>query len=355
MEKRIQEHTIKIYNLKNKLYQIEKIKARELLSLYRFDLYAKLYYIKYRESNNDRAVKIYSEHIKAFNPDWKEPGREDKQGLNDFINTFDQLIDYFKHNEFDASISIIPVGKDNTILDGAHRVAALAYWDKEVTIARFNDVQPKCNFDYQYFKQRGLSNEIADTIAKEILEWNNNIFIACLWPKMGTFSQKEKAIKSIQDFASPFYMKEVKTTLNALTMFIANIYKRQDWVGNENNGYAGAKDKALNCYSFNKNIDFIYFKANNLNEVIQLKEEIRALYPHEKHSIHITDTDEESKEIAYLTLSDEGLNGWLYQKNISSFFLKKRALIKDYIYYFKNVTWLNFKIKIASFIHNIKK
>ena len=351
MLQRIQEHTVKIYNLNNQSYQIETVKARTLLSPYRFDLYAKLYYIKHRKERPEKALEVYNQHIKTFNPDWKEPGREDKIGQKDFIDTFDQLIDYFQINDFDDSISIVPVGKNNIILDGAHRIAALAYWDKEVTIARFEEVVPKCQFDYEYFKQRGLSNEISDLIANEICLWNSNVFIACLWPKMGNAIQKGKAKNAIEAFYPPFYSKEVKPTLNALTMFIANIYRRQNWVGDINNGYAGAKDKALNCYAFGQDIEFVYFCGKNLEEVLQLKETIRTLFPHDKHSIHITDNHEESKEIAFLTLTDEGLKEWLYQDSISGFFLKKYEAFKESIYYFKKVTWLNLKIKIASLLH----
>ena len=353
MLQQIQEHTIKIYDLRNHSYQIETVKARTLLSPYRFDLYAKLYYIKHRGGNKKKALEVYIQHIKAFNPDWIEPGRKDKISQKDFIDTFDQLIDYFQINDFDDSISIVPVGKNNIILDGAHRIAALAYWDKEVTIARFEEVVPKCQFDYEYFKQRGLSNEISDLIANEICQWNDNVFIACLWPKMGNAIQKEKAKKTIKAFSVPFYTKEIKPTFNALKIFIAYIYRHQNWIGNIENEYAGIKNKVLNCYTFNKSIEFIYFCGGDLDEVLNLKEYIRTLYPYKKHSIHITDTHEESKEIAFLTLMDEGLNKWLYNDSINSFFMKNQERIKESIYFFKNVTWINLKVEIASLINKL--
>ena len=86
MLQRIQEHTVKIYNLNNQSYQIETVKARTLLSPYRFDLYAKLYYIKHRKERPEKALEVYNQHIKTFNPDWKEPGREDKISQKDFID-----------------------------------------------------------------------------------------------------------------------------------------------------------------------------------------------------------------------------------------------------------------------------
>ena len=111
------------------------------------------------------ATKVYSEHIKAFNPDFKEPGRDDKNGCSDFINDFNAIIRQFKNNEFDDSISIVPVDKNGIILDGSHRLAALAYYNRTITIARFHNVTAKCRFDYDYFLNRGLSRTIADIIA----------------------------------------------------------------------------------------------------------------------------------------------------------------------------------------------
>ena len=57
----------------------------------RFDLFAKVYYIRMREENRVEAERVYKEHIKAFNPDFKEPGRDDKSGYDDFVSSFDQF------------------------------------------------------------------------------------------------------------------------------------------------------------------------------------------------------------------------------------------------------------------------
>ena len=144
----LQPHTVTLYHLKEKSYSVENVKARTLLSPLRFDLYGKLYYAKHRHDDPTQARRVYIEHIKAFNPDGREPGRDDKTSFEDFISTFDSLLDYFKDNEFDENKSIVPVSSNGIILDGAHRLAALAYYDKEITIARFVDVVPVCQFDY---------------------------------------------------------------------------------------------------------------------------------------------------------------------------------------------------------------
>lgn len=351
-----QSHTVTLYNLKEKTYTIERVKARSLLSPLRFDLFAKLYYARHRYDDSTQAHRVYIEHIKAFNPDGREPGRDDKTSFEEFTNTFDSLLDYFKDNDFDETKSIVPVSSDGIILDGAHRVAALAYYDKEVTIARFDEVVPVCQFNYLYFKKRGLSQEVSDIIANEVLLWIPDCFVACLWPKMGDDKKKQMAIERIKSFSTVFFVKRLHCTLSSFGTFIAKVYQRQSWVGSEKNGFAGAMDKALNCYDTNKNIDFVFFQSyKTLDEILELKEEIRNLFLYGKHSLHITDNDEEAKDIAYYLLSKEGLSEWLYKRNTLGYISLLRDIVREKVFIFKKVHWIRFKTFVYSFLVRNKK
>ena len=86
-----------------------------------------------------------------------------------------------------------------------------------------------------------------------------------------------------------------------------------------------------------------------MEEVTVLKEKIRNLFKFEKDTIHITDTYNEAKQLATLILTPEGQNSWYSSQN-----LRLQEHIKEYCFYFKNVIWLNFKIKVASYIKKIK-
>ena len=350
MYSRLQKHTVDIYNLKEKEYQIEEIAACELLTPQRFDLFAKLFYIRNRENNKEQALRVYIEHIKAFNPDFCEPGRDDKISLDDFIIVFDNLIKHFKCHDFDSEKSLIPVSEDGIILDGAHRVAALAYWGKKVKIIRFKGVVSKGAFDYNYFKFRGLSSSISDLIATEIFNWITGVHVACFWPRMGGVREKEKALKIIEAFAHPYFIKKVTLSLPTLVELIANVYGHQDWVGNETNGFLGAKDKARRCYATNKTIWFVFFSADNLNKVLEIKEQIRELFVYEKDSIHITDNDAETKQLVQLVLSEGEENIIVSSK---SYLMSLKDSLNDFLFYLKNILWLNFKVKVASLLQKI--
>lgn len=345
---KIQKHTIDIYDLENKEYEVLEVPARSLLVGQRFDLFAKLFYIKYRKTDYELALNVYNSHIKAFNPDLKEPGREDKNGYDDFVKTFDALIDEFETNEFNSSLSLIPVDECGILLDGAHRICALAYYNKNVCIVRFQGVKSKCRFDYEYFLKRGLSWKIADIIAYEMVQWSPNMLIACLWPRMGGADVKRETLNIINRRYSLCYTKTITTNLESFVRFIAKVYEHQSWVGTAANGFAGARDKALNCFAANKQITFALFEADNLNDVITFKDEIRQRYKSDKHSIHITDNVDETKDIAYVVFNEDQLATW-NQINLQ-LMQQMKEIIDEKIYYFKHVTLINMKVAIAAVI-----
>lgn len=344
--KLLQPHTVDLYDLAQKQYELKVVNARSLLKVSRFDLFAKLAYIHYRESQPEYALQIYEAHIKAFNPDLKEPGRTDKNTLEDFIHAFDELIDYFKVNDFDPEISLIPLSSNGEILDGSHRTAALAYFDKEVCVLAFEDVQPVATFDYAYFLKRSLSRSWTDKITYESLNFKNNLFVACLWPSLGDLKQREKARSIIKSHFDIMYIKEMSMNLEGLTKFMYEIYDHQDWVGNEENNFAGARSKATQCYGKNKLVQFVVFEANHLEEVLEVKEEIRAYYQLDKHALHITDNKEETAEIFDLIFTEQSKlfndaggqwkDKWREQKIL-----------------FKEVYLINLKVKIARILSSI--
>ena len=112
--------------------------ARSLLGPWRFGLFAKMVYIRYRDSRPHLAKRVYQESMRCTNPLWKEYGKEkEKNKYRIFIKVFNELINTFSTSDFDPRESIVPVGAEKHIIDGEHRVSALAFFDKEVTICEF--------------------------------------------------------------------------------------------------------------------------------------------------------------------------------------------------------------------------
>ena len=335
----LQQHTVEIYDLKNHDCVIQRVSARTLLKPQRFDLFAKLYYIDKAESDYESAVAVYSSHIKAFNPDLREPGRDDKNGIQDFVVAFDALINQFKSNDFDESISIIPVDERGVILDGAHRVAALAYFKREVTIAKFDGVSAKCNFDYSYFVSRGLAQR-----PWEMTKWVDNLLVGCFWPRMGDDKIKNNTLNQLAQNHVIAYVKKMKLNMKSLTYFVGEIYKSQSWTLNQD----AVKDKAMRVFGKKSKCLWLVFFENllSIDDVIKEKEQIRNVFGVEKDSLHITDTLIETQQVANLTLLDQLASQWNEATRV-----QERFDFHDDWNYFKKVTWMNIKVRTWHLLH----
>lgn len=344
----LQPHTVKLYGLEDHPGFLDTVNARNLLVPQRFDLFAKLFYIEFRQTKPEQARIVYLEHIKTFNPDGKEPGCSTKKSLDDFLFCFDRLIKDIGDNGFDTTRSLIPVGRENVILDGAHRTAILAYFNRSVTVCRFEDIVSKGPFDYHYFLNRGLSWSVLDCIALYATHWIPNLHIACLWPRIGGAGTKDLVQEQIETRFSLLYARDYTVSRKSLMYLISYIYKNQAWVGSDENGYQGALDKANRCFARNKQIRFLFFSCESQEKVLEMKDEIRRTYPFDKHSIHISDTKEEVQYISPLVLTEDGLEKWLYYTGKTHrLFGKTGNYVREGLFYLQHVAWINLKILVA--------
>ena len=129
---------------RHKDYPVEWIDSRTLLVSERLDLAAKVKYIESRESGQISPFvrDCYVKYIEAFSyGTFKESGNNEKDSIKKYIDSFHHLIDAIKASGFDASKSVIPVGKDNILLDGAHRAAVAIYFNKKIPIIRLPDIK----------------------------------------------------------------------------------------------------------------------------------------------------------------------------------------------------------------------
>lgn len=344
----LQKHTVEIYQLKDKSCYIHSIPARLLLKPQRFDLFAKLFYIRNVSRNENLAMRVYSEHISAFNPNGREPGRDDKNCIQDFISVFNRLIDHFKDNDFDESVSVVPVDKNGVILDGAHRIAALAYYGKNVTIAQFEDVESICIFDYSYFKNRGLPWEFADIIALEMVKWVDQLLVACLWP-LTNAKQKSQALKCLGQNHVIAYRKDIRCDLRSLSAFVRYIYREQEWTLDSES----VIDKASRVYG-KSSLSIVMFEADtSLDAILTEKDEIRKLLGKGKDSLHISDNHQETLDIAVITLDKRAVGKWMASETVD-IINKLCYSIQDQWLIFRKIHWMSFKIIIYKLIKYIK-
>lgn len=283
-----------------KQYEIASVPAKSLICPERFDLMAKWIYIDALEKGIDMtfATKIYRDSINAFScGTFTEPGTDLKNTFDIYLNQFNEIIQDIKNNGFDSEKSLVPVGADDVICDGAHRVAAAAYYNRNVTIIRFPQLSR--NFNYDYFRSFLMSDINMGYMAMKYSEIMPNCYFACVWPKAG-----RKKLKDVTAFVKTvgkiIYEQDVYLTYNGICNFMAQIYGHQAWTGNIDNHFSGVKGKALACYNAKNPVHTYLFTCLDINKVLELKKEIRAMFNLENHSVHIGDNSEETLMMARL-------------------------------------------------------
>ncbi|MDP8219522.1 MAG: hypothetical protein P9M03_12445, partial [Candidatus Theseobacter exili] len=184
---------------------IETLDPIRLLNPSRFDLMAKYIYASFKDSKLKKnwAFKLYEEHLKLFGGLVEGDG-SGKTNITDYTNAFDETLGSINSKGFDPDTSILPVSRDLTLIDGSHRLAAALFYNKPVTVAKFNIDGPTYNFNY--FTRRGLSSDWADAMALQYCKLNTNTFIAMLFPAAG--SNTETAEKLLNEKGQIVYKKE---------------------------------------------------------------------------------------------------------------------------------------------------
>lgn len=315
-------------------YKILEIPARLLITPERIDLMAKWIYIDHREKklNMKSARELYMNHIKAFsNGTFIEPGTEDKNSIEKYFDEFDCIIDSVKEKGFDETVSLVPIGKNGVLLDGSHRCTACAYFNKKIKVIYFNDLER--NFNYMFFLERGLGHCYLRRMALAYSELKCNLYFACIWPKADSEPLRKRALDIIYNTCGDIvYQGTAKLYYQGLYNFMIQVYGHQEWTGTYEDGHAGVKEKATRCYKKNVPIMCILFECKDFNLVLSAKKQIRDLFGLENHSVHISDTYEETRQMANLLFNENSIHHMNHGKPDLDWETNKRVLhMKDVI------------------------
>ena len=294
----------------SKDYEIVSVSARNLICANRFDLMAKWIYIDAREKNIDMAMarRVYKDNIDSFScGSFFEPGMDKKNSFQKYLNDFDAIIDDIREKGFDESLSLIPVGKGDRLFDGSHRVSAAAYFDKNVTIIRFPDMMPRYDYDYRYFRKYIMCDINMGYMARQYAYLKSDCYFVCLWPtaEKSKHHEAEKLLRSIGEIV---YSQDIYLNYTGICNFMIQIYGKQDWVGNVGNEFKGVEAKAQRCFKQKTATRTYLVQADNLETILNIKEQIRVIYGIGNHSIHISDNIEETREMVELLYNPNSVN-----------------------------------------------
>lgn len=294
-------------DLTQKEYEIKSIHSNQLLTYNRFDLAFKLLYLEMLDKNISFTKDIYKKHIEAFSlGTFIEPGNEDKNTIEKFIEEFKNIFEDIKINGFNSSKSIIPLSKNNSIANGAHRIASAIYLNKIVDCVEIYTANQV--YDYKFFHSRNIDNNTLDIVATKFTEYATNVHIAFLWPIGKDTTNVQNIIPHI------LYKKTIKLTPNGSHNLLSQIYYGEEWIGSVEDDFKGSKGKLVECFKTFDEFEVIAFQADSLEDVLKIKDDIRDVFNVGKHSVHITDTKDEAIRVAHTIFNDNSLHFLNYSK-----------------------------------------
>lgn len=261
-------------------------------------------------SSFDFYTDLYVEHIRAFNGFHEENPSDGilKNTKDKFLNSFDRLYKNMSKNGFDKRISVIPIGENGDILDGAHRLTCAAILGLDVEVKQESSAHL---FNYAFFQKKGLDPYYADYAAMEYVKLNPNAYIVNLQPVIPTsFDWPVEQI--LEKYGFIYYKKNIDVTLNGLINLKKLSYgscweKNCTWIGTPDNGYAGAVNHAKQSFGNNPLRAYV-FVCDNLEKVTAAKKEIRALFDIGNYSVHVNDTRQEAIALAQTYFNENSLH-----------------------------------------------
>lgn len=288
--------------IREEYYDIRTINAVDLLTCNRFDLAAKLLFLEGIKYGGNVFSDLYSDHIRALTlGTFVEPGNEDKNGVGKFVDTFLGLYKNIGSNGLDSDISIVPLARDGSILNGAHRVACAADLGLNVKCVLL-DAPPE-PYDFNYFWKCAFPESYLDLCARKFVETSENTYVALVWP-----SARGEQSELLAIFKRLVYHKKILFNSNGFHNLLSLTYQGEPWLGDRRANYPGVSGKLAHCYIPHQPLRMFVFQADSIEEVQTIKQRVRDIFGLGKHSIHINDKKSEAISIAHVLLNENSIH-----------------------------------------------
>lgn len=305
----------------------------------RFDLMAKYIYGYLRDikANTNWHKELYKQHIMVFNGGVEHPGNI-KTNVSHFFQHFDDTLDSIMVYGFDLNVSIIPVGSNGVIINGAHRLISCFLHNKPVYIKKLPQKGDNYNFlFFRYYKNHvptGLTLKYSDPMALQYCKLKKETRIVTLFPS-ATLAHDKIVLSILQSYGKIGYFKSLTLNVMGLLNYIIELYRYENWIGTPANNYQGARQKVRCCLG-QSNLRLYTFEPRYPNKLPEMKQKIRDLYKIGNHSCHINDHHHETVRIAkaiYHYNSIHYLNqskGIFFNKNVEQFDNYRKWLTENF-------------------------
>ena len=285
------------------------IPAETLLSANRFDIALKVHYGRLRSLGMGKAwrEKVYEEQaLRITGPSnkIKEYDGSGKENLKDFLYAYHSLLDATDTNTLPA----IPISSNWIPLDGAHRIATSILKEAPVKTVQFdNEFNIISNFAFYSTHKNGHGPCSSDVLDEGLIEYcrvKRTAAIALIFPCVGNAQQ---AIKKLEQIADIVHLRKVFMSLEAGSVLLRQVYMGHEWT-KWSTQQSGFNHKVKSCFPFSGKVRVVLLDNFAPEQLRDTKEKIRQLYDLGKHSIHITDSTQETLITAKALFNKNSVN-----------------------------------------------
>lgn len=298
----------------------------------RIDLAAKTMYARsvIEKNSSTWPEEVYKEHIRSFNGFRERQPK--KQTYEEFRGAYQQVITSMQAGTFTHHKSPIVADENDTLTNGSHRVsAAIALGGRRVNVVR-NRTLSKISFDYTFFgSEKGgahskLDEKYLDAMTIEYVSQKyQNIFAVVIFPS--AHGHRKEVHEHLLSMGQIVNEKSIAKDELFGPSVIRQLYYGEKW----NDTYKGTSFKAEACFK-GEGALHVYILETTLDEEGRRKEKeyLRGLWKVDKHSIHITDTIEETNRVARMFFH-EGSRRFLKLQQEPFFSEKIEASFKELV------------------------
>jgi glycosyltransferase involved in cell wall biosynthesis len=284
--------------------------ALDLLTPARFDIPAKLIYARHWERGVTSAWhrELYDRHIRAWNGYFEAEPPKDSSG--EFFSSFHEVLRSIRSRGFDPSFGPVPIGATGSPINGGHRIAASILYKQRVLCEHRRELLPSHYFGFYYFRdqtQHGtLPDGMLDAMATEYCRLKPSTFVAVVFPSAE--GDHELAQTILSQHGELVYEKSLELGGQGPINLMRLLYSGEPWLGSDADAFAGARAKAEACFGSQQPTRLSVLEGSGTETMARAKKAIRERFGIGNHSIHITDSHEETVRVAETVFNANGVH-----------------------------------------------
>lgn len=288
--------------LTREAYKTQEIHPALLLSLNRLDVLARLNFLQMEDVDPEFAEEVYFETIRAQSDGtFKDPHDSSRKSFQAYVSSFRKLSKSLETG-FSRTGPFVPLARDGSILNGAHRTAVALFKGMKVPTIQ-TELEP-LRADLSYLQARGVSQHHLQHLLHLFTSHAPDVYMAIFWPvaeKLGI---------------GPELLKEeagtirIRSNLQMVKNVAFEAYKEMSWIGSPSNNYRGLETKlaisAGGLFGKQSLSVSIFQEKGGLDEVRRVKASLRSHDDGSTRAVHITDNASETSRMAGLLFRGSG-------------------------------------------------